>query len=154
MKTTLQNRSKSDCEARRNDVQSQRNGKTVLSGITPEGLVKLLAGLPKQIREAELRVLDLEEALATVEVSLDIRKAELQREIAEAQTEDGKRRYPNDRARQAALELALKSDPAYSERLKRWKQLKAELGQAKAELHYHANRFRAAQAIAEILSGR
>jgi hypothetical protein len=113
--------------------------------------VRLLAELPKRIKEAELRVLDLEEALATVEVALELRKAEIQQEIAEAVTEDGKKLYPNDRARQAALELRLKSDPAYSERLKRWKQLKSELEQSKAELHYQVNRFKAAQAIAGIL---
>ena len=75
--------------------------------------LKAITEYPRQIEEATLSLLDIEEELATLRDRLKDAEVEIQAAVLDARGDDNKPLYSNDRARDIALHRSLRADDDY-----------------------------------------
>jgi hypothetical protein len=96
--------------------------------------LKAITEYPRQIEEATLSLLDIEEELATLRDRLKDAEVEIQAAVLDARGDDNKPLYSNDRARDIALHRALKVNRAYQKDRATERQLERGRATLEAEL--------------------
>lgn len=96
--------------------------------------LKAITEYPRQIEEATLSLLDIEEELATLRDRLKDAEIEALAAVLAATGEDQKPLYSNDRARDIALHRTLKANEAYQRDRATERQLERDRATLEAEL--------------------
>ncbi|MHB8603909.1 MAG: hypothetical protein ACYDCK_01535 [Thermoplasmatota archaeon] len=119
-----------------------------------ELLIKRLAEQPERVRAAAANLFLTKEALAAAERDLERKRQALALIVASEQNPDGKKRYSNQEARDAAVAALLEQDAEARGLVERIDGNRAAVARNSIDLDYERDVLDAARATARILGGR
>jgi hypothetical protein len=129
------------------------NKEQLFNQINPAVVLLELEQYPDKIRDQKIQVRNLKRAFDDIDMDRASQEVEILAVITdETDSNTGKAKFPNDKARQAELAKRCKNDPDYLVSAKLSKEAAVALNQAQDELERLENKYRSCRYRAEVIA--